>query len=149
MEGCVPLLGQWGSTIIENPCWLVEAAQKLPKATNRHRLAPSSKSMNSALLLLKKPKRWIWVGIDSNFGKVLGFIYGSRTIKTVIELLQKLNHTGLWNWLPWSLWRFHPRHFSTPWQTLQAPVNPSTLDAGITSLGCTTKHCAIVNPDQC
>ena len=97
MEGCVSLVGQWGSTIIENPCWLVEAAQKLPKATNRHRLAPSSKSMNSALLSLKKPKRWSWVGIDSNFGKVLGFVYCGRTTKTVRELLQKLSHTSLWN----------------------------------------------------
>ena len=93
----MPLVGQWGSTIIENPFWLVEAAQKLPKATNRHRLVPSSKSMNSALLSLKKPKRWIWVGIDSNSGKVLGFVYDGRTIKTVMELLQKLNHIGLWN----------------------------------------------------
>ena len=115
--------------------------------TFRHRLAPSSKSMNSALLLPKKPKRWIWVGIDSNFGKVLGFVYCGRTTKTVRELLQKLSHTGLWNWLPRSLSRFHLRHFSTPWQTLQAPMNPSTLDTGITSLGCTTKHCATVGSD--
>ena len=52
------------------------------KVTDRHRLTPSSKSINSALLSLKKTKRWIWVRVDSSFGKVLGFVYGGRTIKT-------------------------------------------------------------------
>jgi len=46
------------------------------------RPAPSSKSMNSALSSLKKSQCWLWLAVDSIFGKVLGFVCGRRTIKT-------------------------------------------------------------------
>jgi len=38
--------------------------------------------MNSALSSLKKSQCWLWLAVDSRFGKVLGFVCGRRTIKT-------------------------------------------------------------------
>mgnify|MGYP003313047507 CR=1 FL=1 len=46
--------------------------------------------MNSAVLPQKKPKCWIWVAIDPTVGKVLGFVFGSRSIKTARELFKQL-----------------------------------------------------------
>jgi IS1 family transposase len=46
--------------------------------------------MNSAALSLKKSKCWIWVALDSTVGKVLGFVYGSRSIKMARELFKQL-----------------------------------------------------------
>ncbi len=69
---------------------------KLPKhsqqAHQRPKPAPSSKSMNSAVLLLKKSKSWIWLAVDSIFGKVLGFACGRRTIKTGKIFWQQIKH---------------------------------------------------------
>ena len=53
--------------------WLVQAAQSLPASPNRPKSAPSSKSMNSARSSLKKTQCWLWLAVDSIFGKVLGF----------------------------------------------------------------------------
>ena len=63
--------------------WLV---QTLPKHSQQvhhgPKLAPPSKSMNSARSSLKKSQCWLWLAVDSIFGKVLGFVCGRRTIKT-------------------------------------------------------------------
>ena len=69
---------------------------KLPKhfqqAYHRPRPAPSSKSMNSARSSLKKSQCWLWLAVDSIFGKVLGFVCGRRTIKTGKVLWQQIKH---------------------------------------------------------
>ena len=69
---------------------------KLPKhsqqAHHRPKAAPSSKSMNSARSSLKKSQCWLWLAVDSIFGKVLGFVCGRRTIKTGKDLWQQIKH---------------------------------------------------------
>ncbi|MBT6726573.1 MAG: IS1 family transposase [Deltaproteobacteria bacterium] len=46
--------------------------------------------MSSKALSLKKSKCWIWVALDFTVGKVLGFVCGSRSIKTARELFKQL-----------------------------------------------------------
>ena len=46
--------------------------------------------MNTAALLLKNSKCWIWVAIDSTVGKVLGFVYGRKSIETARVLFKQL-----------------------------------------------------------
>ena len=69
---------------------------KLPshsqQAHHRPKSAPSSKSMNSARSSLKKSQCWLWLAVDSIFGKVLGFACGRRTIKTGKVLWQQIKH---------------------------------------------------------
>ena len=60
--------------------WLPKHSQQ---AHHRPKSAPSSKSMNSARSSLKKSQCWLWLAVDSIFGKVLGFACGRRTIKPV------------------------------------------------------------------
>ena len=69
---------------------------KLPshsqQAHHRPKPAPSSKSINSARSSLKKSQCWLWLAVDSIFGKVLGFACGRRTIKTGKVLWQQIKH---------------------------------------------------------
>ena len=69
---------------------------KLPKhsqpAHHKPKSAPSSKSMNSARSSLKNSQCWLWLAVDSIFGKVLGFACGRRTIKTGKVLWQQIKH---------------------------------------------------------
>ena len=69
---------------------------KLPshsqQAHHKSKSAPSSKSMSSARSSLKKSQCWLWLAVDSIFGKVLGFTCGRRTIKTGKVLWQQINH---------------------------------------------------------
>ena len=69
---------------------------KLPshsqQAHHRPKPAPSSKSMNSARSSLKKSQCWLWLAVDSIFGKVLGFACGRMTIKTGKALWQQIKH---------------------------------------------------------
>ena len=48
--------------------------------------------MKSALSLLKKSQCWLFLAVDSIFGKVLGFVCGSRTIKTGVVLWEQIKH---------------------------------------------------------
>jgi len=41
---------------------------------------------------LKKSQCWLWLAVDSIFGKVLGFACGRRTIKTGKVLWQQIKH---------------------------------------------------------
>ena len=69
---------------------------KLPshsqQAHHRPKSAPSSKSMNSVRSSLKKSQCWLWLAVDSIFGKVLEFVCGRRTIKTGKVLWQQIKH---------------------------------------------------------
>ena len=69
---------------------------KLPshsqQAHHRPKPAPSSKAMNSARSSLKKSQCWLWLAVDSSFGKVLGFACGRRTIKTGKVPWQQIKH---------------------------------------------------------
>ena len=69
---------------------------KLPshsqQAHHKSKSAPSSKSMSSARSSLKKSQCWLWLAVDSIFGKVLGFVCGRRTIKTGKVLWQQIKH---------------------------------------------------------
>ena len=69
---------------------------KLPKhsrqAHHRPKSAPSSKSMNSVRSSLKKSQCWLWLAVDSIFGKVLGFACRRRSIKTGKVLWQQIKH---------------------------------------------------------
>ena len=69
---------------------------KLPshsqQAHHKPKSAPSSESINSARSSLKKSQCWLWLAVDSIFGKVLGFARGRRTIKTGQVLWQQIKH---------------------------------------------------------
>ena len=53
---------------------------------------PLSKSMNFALSSLKKSKCWLWLVVDSIFGKVLGFVCRRRTVQTGKVLWEQIKH---------------------------------------------------------
>jgi len=72
--------------------WLVQAAQALPASHYRPKPAPSSKAMKSALSSLKKSQCWLWLAVDSIYGKVFGFVCGRRTIKIGRVLRQQIKH---------------------------------------------------------
>ena len=69
---------------------------KLPShsqpAHHRPKSAPSSKSMNSARSSQKKSQCWLWLAVDSIFGKVLGFVCGRRKITTGRVLWEQIKH---------------------------------------------------------
>ncbi len=69
---------------------------KLPShsqpAHHKPKPAPSSKSMNYARSSLKKSQCWLWLAVDSIFGKVLGVACGRRTIKTGKVFWQQIKH---------------------------------------------------------
>ena len=71
-------------------CWLVQAAGQLLVTNLRRRPAFLLRSMNSAVLLLEKSKCWVRVAVDSTFGNVLGFVRGSRSIRTARRLFKQL-----------------------------------------------------------
>ena len=111
---------------------------KLPSHSQQaqHRLkpAPSSKSMNSALSSLKKSQCWLWLAVDSIFGKVLSFAFGRRTIKTGKVLWQQIKHlptmgdgtdmlNSYENFIP------HAKHYAS-----------KTFTTQIESLNCRLRH---------
>ena len=90
--------------------------------------------MNSAALLLKKFKPWIWIAIDSNFSKVLGVVYGSGSIKTARELFKQLRDLSTMG---------YGRDFLKPYEHL-IPValhhQGKTFTNQIESLHCRLRH---------
>ena len=44
------------------------------------------------MFITKKSQYWLWLAVDSIFGKVLGFACGRRTIKTAKVLWQQIKH---------------------------------------------------------
>ena len=60
---------------------------KLPSHSQQAHHRP--KSAHSSL---KKSQCWLWLAVDSIFGKVLGFACGRRTIKTGKVLWQQIKH---------------------------------------------------------
>ena len=73
--------------------WLVQALPShSQQAHHRPKSAPSSKSMNFACSSLKKFQCWLWLAVDSIFGKVLGFACRRRMIKTGKVLWQQIKH---------------------------------------------------------
>mgnify|MGYP006430635013 CR=1 FL=1 len=92
--GSEPLAESSGCITKLSPAGLSRLLGSYQSTNPRRRPALLLRSMNSAVLLLKKSKCWIWVALDSTFGKVLGFVCGSRSIKTARELFKQ------WKGLP-------------------------------------------------
>ena len=48
--------------------------------------------------IAKKSHCWIWISIDTTFGKVLGFIWGRRSIQTTRGLFKQLKSLPTMGW---------------------------------------------------
>ena len=114
--------------------WCALAIWTTPQLPKRYRLAPASKLINSVALLAKKSKCWLWLAVDSIFGKVLGFVCGRRTIKTGRVFWQQIKHlltTGYGTDMLKSYENFipHAKHYAG-----------KTFTTQIESLNCRLRH---------
>ena len=87
-------LSAWFSASIKR--WSLAGWHKLPSNSQKvhHRpKPPSSKSMIYARSSIRKNFQfWLWLAVDSSFGKVLVFVSGGRTIKTGNVPWQQIKH---------------------------------------------------------
>ena len=111
---------------------------KLPshsqQAHHKPKSAPSLKAMNSARSSLKKSQCWLWLAVDSIFGKVLGFACGRRTIKTGKVLWQQIKHLPTMGYgtdmlKAYENFILHAKHYAS-----------KTFTTQIESLNCRLRH---------
>ena len=91
-RGCERSAGFSGSITRRSLAGWYKLPSHSQQAHHRPKPAPSSKSMNSARSSLKKSQCWLWLAVGFIFGKVLGFVYGRRTIKTGKVPWQQIKH---------------------------------------------------------
>ena len=73
--------------------WLVQAAQSLPESPPQTEVCSFIEIDELCTFIVKKKSQcWLWLAVDSSFGKVLGFACGRRTIKTAKLLWQQIKH---------------------------------------------------------
>ena len=70
--------------------WLVQAAGQLPVNQPKTQACSFIEVDELCSSVAKKSKCLIWVAVDSTVSKVLGFVCGSRSIKTARELFKQL-----------------------------------------------------------
>ena len=90
--GCERSAGFSASITRRSPAGWSKLPSHSEQAHHRPKSAPSSKSMNFACSSLKKFQCWLWLAVDSIFGKFLGFACRRRMIKTGKVLWQQIKH---------------------------------------------------------
>ena len=73
--------------------WLVQAAQSLPASPPQTEACSFIEIDELCKFIAKKNSQcWLWLPVDSIFGKVVGFVSGGRTIKTGNVPWQQIKH---------------------------------------------------------
>ena len=134
-------------------CQLVQAAQALPACPSQTEACSFIEIDELCTSIAKKNSQcWLWLAIDSIFGKVLGFVFGRRTIKTGNVSWQQIKHlptmdygTDLLkayeNFIP------HAKHYTG--KTFTTKQNHSTADSGIIQQSSNAKRFATANQKRC
>ena len=115
--------------------WLVQAAGQLPVNQPKTKACSLIEVDELCSFVAKKSKCWIWVALDSTFGKVLGFVCGSRSIKTARELFKQ------WKGLP--TMGYGTDFLKTYEHLIPTALHPQgkTFTTQIESLNCRFRHC--------
>jgi len=80
-----------GSITMEVSCWLIiKATEKLPEESRDTGRLFHRSPWILHLLKQQNSKCWLWVALDSTFGKVLGFVCDNLMLKTCNELFRQL-----------------------------------------------------------